>query len=102
MYQVILYFPRIFILLNGFAHAADPRNNKNFNFNIKNSILGSGTHLKMILRLVAPFSQSFSSFGATATHFVPEAVILARPQTLKHVIRTSKNLILDHICIAST
>ena len=50
----------------------------------------SETYFKMILRLVAPFSQSMSSFGATATHFMPETVILGRPQTLKHVIRTYK------------
>ena len=52
-------------------------------FNIKNSIPGSKTYLKMILRLVAPFSQSMSSFRATATHFMPEAINFARSPTTK-------------------
>ncbi len=43
----------------------------------------SETHLKMILSLVAPFSQRMSSFGVTATHFVPETTIVGRPANTK-------------------
>ena len=53
-------------------------------FYIKNSIPGSKTYLKMILRLVAPFSQSMSSFRATATHFMPETINFQRSPTTKH------------------
>ena len=37
----------------------------------------------MILRLVAPFSQSMSSFRATATHFMPETITFQRSPTTK-------------------
>ena len=37
----------------------------------------------MILRLVAPFSQSMSSFRATATHFMPETINFQRSPTTK-------------------
>ncbi len=70
--------------LNGFAHAADPRNNKKkIVFNIKHLILRSETYFKMILRLVAPFSQSMSSFGTTATHFVTKTMIFGSPANTK-------------------
>ena len=49
----------------------------------------------MILGLVAPFSQSMSSFRATATHFVPKTMNFVRPQSLKHINGTYKILILD-------
>ena len=61
-----------------------------------------GRHLEMILGLVAPFSQSMSSFRATATHFVPKTMNFVRPQSLKHINGTYKILILDHVCIANT
>ena len=41
-------------------------------FNIKNSILGSKTYLKRLVRRVASFSQSMSPWRATATHFRPD------------------------------
>ena len=56
----------------------------------------------MILGLVAPFSQSMSSFRATATHFVPEAMILDVLQTLQYINWTYKILFLDKVCIANT
>ena len=37
----------------------------------------------MILRLVASFSQSMSSFRATATHFMPETINFQRSPTTK-------------------
>ena len=40
-----------------------------------------GRHLKMILRLVAPFSQSMSPWWATATHFVPKSIIIDMSKT---------------------
>ena len=44
-----------------------------------------GRHFKMILRLVASFSQSMSSFRATATHFMPETINFGRsPTTQTH------------------
>ena len=44
-----------------------------------------GRHFKMILRLVASFSQSISSFRATATHFIPETINFQRsPPTKTH------------------
>ena len=43
----------------------------------------SETYLKMIPRLVASFSESMSSFRATATHFIPKTMIFAILPTLK-------------------
>ena len=42
-----------------------------------------GRHFKMILRLVASFSQSISSFRATATHFIPKTINFQRSPTTK-------------------
>ena len=63
----------------------------------------------MILGLVAPFSQSMSSFRATATHFVPETMILDVLQTLKCINWTYKSkcystfvLQMQNLCIANT
>ena len=59
-----------------------------------------GRHFKIILRLVAPFSQSMSPWRATATHFVPKSIIIdmsrtcpkdKKPQNLSH--RLSKRSI---------
>ena len=68
-----------------------------------------GRHLEMILGLVAPFSQSMSSFRATATHFVPETMILDVLQTVKYIIWTYKSkfysmcvLQIQNLCIANT
>ena len=61
-----------------------------------------GRLLEMILGLVAPFSQSVSSFRATATHFVSKTMNFVRPQSLKHINGTYKILILDDVRIANT
>ena len=59
-------------------------------------------NLKMILSPVASFSQSFSPFELTATHFGPETVIFGRPETRTSVIRHLKSGFLDLVCIANT
>ena len=48
-------------------------------------------NLKMILSPVASFSQSFSPFELTATHFGPETVIFGRPETRTSVIGDLKS-----------
>ena len=71
----------------------------------------------MILRLVASFSQSMSSFRATATHFMPETINFGRSPTTKthdpdqqnlnfrqHMYCKDKIYVLQiqNICIANT
>ena len=58
-------------------------------------------NLKMILSPVASFSQSFSPFELTATHFGPETVIFGRPETRTSVIGDLKSWFLEIICIAN-
>ena len=65
--------------------------NKTVIFDIFISILGPGTYFIMILDPVASFSQSFSPFELTATHFGPETVIFGRPETRTSVIRHLKS-----------
>ena len=48
-------------------------------------------NLKTILSPVASFSQSFSPFELTATHFGPETVIFGRPETRTSVIGDLKS-----------
>ena len=55
----------------------------------------------MIPSPVASFSQSFSPFELTATHFGPETVIFGHPQNTNICYQTPKILILDIVCIAN-
>ena len=55
----------------------------------------------MILSPVASFSQSFSPFELTATHFGSETVIFGRPQNTNICYQTINILIFASVCIAN-
>ena len=65
--------------------------NKIVIFYIFISILGPGTYFILILDPVVSFSQSFSPFELTATHFGPKTIIFGRPKTRTSVIRHLKS-----------
>ena len=65
-------------------------------------IFFQNNNFKMILSPVASFSQSFSPWELTATHFGPETVIFGRPETRTSVIGDLKSWFLEIICIANT
>ena len=70
-------------------------------FDIFISILGPGTYFITILDPVASFSQSFSPFELTATHFGPQTIIFGRPQNTNVCYQTLKILIFASVCIAN-
>ena len=57
-------------------------------------MLGLETYFIMILDPVVSFSQSFSPWELTATHFGPETVIFGRPQNANICYQRPKILIL--------
>ena len=58
-------------------------------------------NFKMILSPVASFSQSFSPFELTATHFGPKTAIFEHPQNTNICYQTLKILIFAPVCIAN-
>ena len=55
----------------------------------------------MLIRCAASFSQSFSPWRATATHFVPETIIFVPPKNANICYQTPRILIWDFVCIGN-